>query len=74
MKRSWGCGRYGGTKGVGREDESLVDHPSTMGGDFSDEQCLSASLMFIEYFAVGPGYDNGLWSMTMAAKYIVLTF
>lgn len=73
MKRSWGCGRYGGTKGVGREDESLVDHPSTMGGDFSDEQCLSASLMFIEYF-VGPGYDNGLWSMTMAAKYIVLTF
>lgn len=75
MRRRWGCGRYGGMKGVGREDESLVDHPSTMRGDFSDEQCFSASLMFIEYLVryTGPGYDNGFWSMIMVAILCLLS-
>ena len=62
-------------KSVGREDESSDDHASTLGGDFSDEQCFSASLMFIEYLVchTGPGYDNRLWSMTMAAILCLLS-
>lgn len=61
-------------KGVGREDESSNVHPSTIGGDFSDEQCFPARSTSCAYQSQAPSamiMRSGLWQWWLYSVYFM---